>query len=192
MIVNVFSKAVNKAIALEALLEDEYAHLHVFFDDLAVIREHYHKFKLEHGLMDYDDLLVNLKKVLAEVPEVREILSNRFSHIMVDEYQDTNPIQAEIVRLMANSRNNVMVVGDDSQSIYSFRGADFRNIMDFPQIFPETRIIRLEENYRSTSEIIAHASRLISFNKTRHDKVLRAARPGGTLVESRAQSGGGA
>lgn len=179
LIVNMFSRAVNKAIPFEALLEDEYPHLYEFLDDLSAIREHYHKFKVEHGLMDYDDLLVNLKTVLNEVPEVREKLADRFSHIMVDEYQDTNPIQAEIVRLMANLRHNVMVVGDDSQSIYSFRGADFRNIMDFPKIFPGTRIIRLEENYRSTQKILAVTNAIIDKAQEKYTKTLYSSIEGG-------------
>ncbi|MEW6593382.1 MAG: ATP-dependent helicase [Thermodesulfobacteriota bacterium] len=172
LIVSILSKAVNKGISIADLLDDEYGHLHDFLDDLLLIRDHYQKFKVEHGLMDYDDLLVNWQRLLAEHPAVREELAGRFAYLMVDEYQDTNPIQAEIVRLMAAPSNNVMVVGDDSQSIYSFRGADFRNIMDFPRLFPGTRIIRLEENYRSTQPILWVTNAIIEQAQEKYTKTL--------------------
>ncbi len=172
LIVAILSKAVNKGISVADLLDSEYSHLHDFLDDLLLIRDHYQKFKVEHGLMDYDDLLINWQRLLAEHPAVREELANRFAYLMVDEYQDTNPIQAEIVRLMAAPRNNVMVVGDDSQSIYSFRGADFRNIMDFPRLFPGTKIIRLEENYRSTQPILSVTNAIIERAQEKYTKTL--------------------
>ena len=168
----ILSKSVNKGVSVAELVEGEYGHLIDFLDDLLAIGEHYRRFKMEHGLMDYDDLLVNWRRLLAEFPEVRAELVARFSHIMVDEYQDTNPIQAEIVRLMAPARNNVMVVGDDSQSIYSFRGADFRNIMDFPKLFPGARIIRLEENYRSTQKILDVGNAIIERAREKYSKTL--------------------
>ncbi len=172
LIVAIISKAVNKGISIADLLDGEYGHFHDFLDDLLLIRDHYQKFKVEHGLMDYDDLLINWQRLLAEHPAVRDELAGRFRYLMVDEYQDTNPIQAEIVRLMASPRNNVMVVGDDSQSIYSFRGADFRNIMDFPRLFPGTRIIRLEENYRSTQPILSVTNAIIEQAREKYTKTL--------------------
>ncbi|MBW2467150.1 MAG: ATP-dependent helicase, partial [Deltaproteobacteria bacterium] len=172
IILNMISKAVNRSTELEDLLYDEYEHLEEFLSDIILLRDHYEKFKFEHGLMDYDDLLVNLKQVLREIPQVRQEVSRRFQYIMVDEYQDTNAIQAEIVRLMADTHNNVMAVGDDSQSIYSFRGADFRNIMDFPRIFPNTRIIKLEENYRSTQPILSMTNAIIEQADEKYTKTL--------------------
>lgn len=172
IIVSILSKSVNKNIAVEDLLAREYAHLLDYETDLLTIREHYQKFKIEHGLMDYDDLLVNWQRLLRNHPEVHQELGERFSHIMVDEYQDTNPIQADIVRLMASQHGNVMAVGDDSQSIYSFRGADFRNIMDFPTIFPAARIIRLEENYRSTQKILQVTNAIIEQAQEKYSKTL--------------------
>jgi len=172
LIVAILSKAVNKGISIADLLDEEYGHLHDYLDDLLLIRGHYQKFKLEHGLMDYDDLLINWQRLLNEQPAVREELAGRFAYLMVDEYQDTNPVQAEIVRLMASPRNNVMVVGDDSQSIYSFRGADFRNIMDFPRLFPGTKIIRLEENYRSTQPILSVTNAIIERAQEKYTKTL--------------------
>lgn len=178
-IINVISKSVNKSRPLDDLFLEEYGHLEEFLDDILLLRKHYEEFKFEHGLMDYDDLLVNLRRVLAEFPVVRQEIAGRFSHIMVDEYQDTNPIQAAIVRLLAHGHDNVMAVGDDSQSIYSFRGADFRNIMQFPDIFPDTRIITLEENYRSTQPILNLANEVISKAEQKYTKVLHTRIEGG-------------
>ncbi len=172
IVLNILSGAVNKSRQLEDLIFDHHPHLVDFIDDINRIQKHYTMFKRDHGLMDYDDLLVFFRDVLVAVPEVREEVSARFQYIMVDEYQDTNRIQAEIVRQIAASHNNVMAVGDDSQSIYSFRGADFRNIMDFPKLFPETKMIRLEENYRSTQLILETTNAIISRATERYTKTL--------------------
>jgi DNA helicase-2/ATP-dependent DNA helicase PcrA len=183
IILNMISKAVNRSLDLESLLYDEYGHLEEFLGDIIMLRDHYEKFKFEHGLMDYDDLLVNFKRVLKENVQVRQEVSRRFQYIMVDEYQDTNAIQAEIVRLMAATHDNVMAVGDDSQSIYSFRGADFRNIMDFPSIFPNTRIIKLEENYRSTQPILSMTNAIIERAGEKYTKMLFTKVEGGRRPE---------
>jgi DNA helicase-2/ATP-dependent DNA helicase PcrA len=169
VILNIISKAVNRSMDLEDLLYDEYEHLEEFLNDIILLRDHYEKFKFEHGLMDYDDLLVNLKQVLKENQQVREEISDRFRYVMVDEYQDTNA-----------THNNVMAVGDDSQSIYSFRGADFRNIMDFPRIFPNTRIIKLEENYRSTQPILSMTNAIIEQADEKYTKTLFTKVEGGS------------
>lgn len=179
MIINIISQAVNKSMSIAELMEERYQHLLLYLDDIKMIHEQYVKFKFEHGLMDYDDLLVNFKQVLVEQPLVREEISERFQYIMVDEYQDTNRTQAKIVKMIAHTHNNVMIVGDDSQSIYSFRGADFRNIMDFPSIFPDTRIIRLEENYRSTQSILSVANAIIEKAREKFTKTLYTRIEGG-------------
>ena len=134
MVMNLISGSVNKNTSLEDLVFGGHMHLVEFMDDFKTIAEHYRQFKLDHALMDYDDLLVNWKRLLVESEQARQTLSQRFGHILVDEYQDTNHIQAETVRLLAYTHNNVMVVGDDAQSIYSFRGADFANIMQITPI----------------------------------------------------------
>ena len=172
VIMNILSGAVNKSMAVVDLMEERYSHLLEYLDDIEKIEEHYGKFKFENGLMDYDDLLLNLKKLLAEFPEARKAVSSRFSHIMVDEYQDTNLVQAEIVRLIAHQHDNVMVVGDDAQSIYSFRGANFRNIMDFPRQYEGCKIIKLEENYRSSQSILSVTNEIISQARERYTKKL--------------------
>lgn len=171
-IINMISGSVNKARSIEDLIYDEYSHLVEFVDDIQLLQKHYQNFKVDHGLMDYDDLLVNWKRLMEEVIEAREQISNRYRYIMVDEYQDTNLIQAEIVRLAAYRHDNVMVVGDDSQSIYSFRGADFYNIMRFPDTYPGTQVIKLEENYRSTQPILSLTNDIISNAAEKYTKKL--------------------
>lgn len=172
VVVNMISGAVNKSMNLETLVQEQYGHLLDHLEDIEKLRRHYHDFKLDHGLMDYDDLLVNLRRLLEESPEVQQTIAGRFSYIMVDEYQDTNLIQADIVRLAANESKNVMVVGDDSQSIYSFRGADFYNIMRFPKDFGDTRVIKLEENYRSTQPILSLTNNIIENAAEKYTKTL--------------------
>lgn len=177
-VINMISGSINKSVALEDLVNDQYGHLAEHLDDILTLHNHYQKFKFDHGLMDYDDLLVNWKRLLVELPEVRRSISTRFSHIMVDEYQDTNLIQADIIRLAADTHENVMVVGDDSQSIYSFRGADFYNIMRFPKVFGNTTIIKLEENYRSTQPILSFTNDIIRNAAEKYTKTLFTARVG--------------
>ncbi|MFN8543889.1 MAG: ATP-dependent helicase [Candidatus Binatia bacterium] len=178
-ILEVFSMAVNRSTSVPDLLETSYAHLAEHLDDLLRLEEQYRTYKRERGLADYDDLLVLLRDLLRERPEVAEQLSRTFRYVMVDEYQDTNRLQAEIVQGLAVAHQNVMAVGDDSQSIYSFRGATFRNIMDFPRLFPGTHLIKLEENYRSTEPILRLANAVIDRAPEKHTKVLRATRGGG-------------
>ena len=180
IIMNLLSGQVNKNRSLEDLVLDHHAHLAEFIDDFRTIRRHYTEFKLEHGLLDYDDLLVFWHRLLAESGPARDEICSRFSHILVDEYQDTNLIQAEIVRLLAHGHDNVMVVGDDAQSIYSFRGADFHNIMRFPRQFPGARIIKLEENYRSTQPILSLTNAIIASATEKFTKTLFTRTEGGS------------
>jgi len=180
MIMNILSGAVNKSMSLEEIIYDQHIHLSEFLEELHTIRDHYTRFKNDHGLMDYDDLLVNWHRLLEEWEQARHDITSRFSHILVDEYQDTNLLQAKIVRLLAHDHNNVMVVGDDSQSIYSFRGADFYNIMRFPEQFPGTRIIKLEENYRSTQPILELTNAIIASAEEKFTKTLFTSRKEGS------------
>jgi DNA helicase-2/ATP-dependent DNA helicase PcrA len=132
--------------------------------------------KRERNVMDYDDLLLNWKRLLEEREEIARIYQGQFEHILVDEYQDTNKLQAEIVDLLAVRQRNVMVVGDDAQSIFAFRGASVEGIYEFPKRYPEARVFRLETNYRSTPEILAVANVSIASNRRQFPKRLRAAR----------------
>ncbi len=180
-IASIFSMAVNKRISLEEVINEEYPHFLDDLEDLARLFEHYIRYKQEHQLMDYDDLLVNWFRVLKGFPEVRKEMARRFEFIMVDEYQDTNALQAEIVRFMAEVHGNVMVVGDDSQSIYAFRGANFKNIIEFPKLFPNAKIIKLEENYRSRQPILDLANKVIEHAKEKYTKCLFTKREGGDI-----------
>ncbi len=131
------------------------------------------------GAVDFDDLLLCTEDLFAKFPEARMAEADRFDHLLVDEYQDTNGSQYRIVRALAKMHRNLCVVGDDDQSIYGWRGAEVQHILRFANDWPGAKVVRLEENYRSTAEILGLANELIVFNKTRHDKVLRPARPGG-------------
>jgi DNA helicase-2/ATP-dependent DNA helicase PcrA len=131
--------------------------------------------------MDFDDLLFYWEALLREHPEVRARYGEQFQHILVDEYQDTNLIQADIVDLLAGRHKNLMVVGDDSQSIYSFRGANFANILSFPERYPEAQVFKLELNYRSTPQILQLANVSIMQNRYQFPKELQTVRPAGPM-----------
>ena len=136
------------------------------------------------GAVDFDDLLLLTERLFAEHPDIRKQEADRFDHILVDEYQDTNTSQYRIVKGLAGHRN-LCVVGDDDQSIYGWRGAEVEHILSFHKDWPDAKVIRLEDNYRSTEAIIEKANTLIRFNKTRHDKILKAARPNGEVPSIR-------
>lgn len=137
--------------------------------------------KLAMNLMDFDDLLVNWWVLLNEVPEVAQLWQQQFDHILVDEYQDSNRLQGQIIDAMAAQQRNVTVVGDDAQSIYGFRGADFENILHFPKRYPDAESFQLTLNYRSTPDILGLANTSIAFNSRGFRKDLRAVRPPGPL-----------
>jgi DNA helicase-2/ATP-dependent DNA helicase PcrA len=144
----------------------------------AGFRRYQRALKLQ-AAFDFDDLLVCAEQLLNEYPEVRTQEAGRYDHVLVDEYQDTNGTQYRIIRALADEHRNLCVVGDDDQSIYGWRGAEVRHILNFRNDWPEAKVVRLEENYRSTDAILKMANRLIAFNQHRHDKVLRAARRNG-------------
>lgn len=173
------SMSINKSVSLARLIEEEYAHLVDHSDALVDLQAQYVLYKAERQLLDYDDLLIKLHVLLRDCDEARARLCQRFRYVMVDEYQDTNALQAEIVQLLASQHQNVMAVGDDAQSIYAFRGANFRNIMDFPRLFPAARVITLEQNYRSTQPILDVTNAIISQARERYSKELFTQKPDG-------------
>jgi DNA helicase-2/ATP-dependent DNA helicase PcrA len=132
--------------------------------------------------LDFDDLLLETVRLLKTVPQVRERYSRRYQYLLIDEYQDTNRPQYELMRLLASTHHNVCVVGDEDQSIYSWRGADIRNILEFEQDFPEAKVIRLEQNYRSTQVILEGASAVVANNLKRKGKKLWTSRQGGPKI----------
>ena len=171
-ILDIYSKAINKNMTAEAVIESEYNQFAHCVEKINEISKRYVIYKRENSLLDYDDLLLYLRILLQSNDEVRKKLSNQYKYIMIDEYQDTNALQADIIRLLASEHNNVMAVGDDSQSIYSFRGANFRNILDFPAIFKDTKIIKLEQNYRSSQNILKLTNKIIDRAKEKYTKNL--------------------
>ncbi len=179
VLLDIYSFLINTRTPLELHLEQNFPHFTVWADEIVNVFRRYKERKRDANAMDFDDLLVFWKVLLDEHPEVSEALKRRFRHILVDEYQDTNRLQAEIVDAMASVRRNVMVVGDDAQSIYSFRGASFENILTFPLRFPDTAIYKLETNYRSTRQILDLANASIAKNRFQFHKELQAVRGDG-------------
>ncbi|MDD2702694.1 MAG: ATP-dependent helicase [Candidatus Omnitrophica bacterium] len=180
-LLEVISRSVNRSEELGVVLYDEYPQFIEWEEEIIKIRDAYRQYKRAKSLLDYDDLLVYLKELLTRHTEVRAALSRKFKYIMVDEYQDTNKLQAYVVCLLASAHKNIMVVGDDAQSIYSFRGADFKNIIDFPKIFKDARVITLEENYRSTQPILNLTNEIIRSAKEKFEKNLYTKKPGDNI-----------
>jgi DNA helicase II / ATP-dependent DNA helicase PcrA len=151
-------------------------------EKIAHLFEEYRKELRKANALDFDDLLLEATRLLKTVASVREYYNRRFQYLMIDEYQDTNRPQYELMRMLAGERHNVCAVGDEDQSIYSWRGADIRNILEFEQDFPEAKIIRLEQNYRSTQNILQAASSVVANNLRRKGKNLWTSRQGGTKL----------
>ena len=139
---------------------------------IAQVFKAYETAKKENGALDFDDLLLKTLELFAKNLKVRKKWQDKFEHIMIDEYQDTNMVQYQLIKLLVNSKQNIAVVGDDWQSIYSWRGADFTNILNFEKDFPGAKVIKLEQNYRSTASILKASQDIINHNKTRSEKTL--------------------
>ena len=152
------------------------------YKKLAHIYDKYQKYLLENNLVDFDDLLLLTYTILNENDDLCREISDKYKYIMVDEYQDTNEIQLLLLKKLCRTHNNICVVGDDDQSIYGFRGANHKNILNFEKDF-DAKVIKLETNYRSTNQILNAANSLISFNKQRYDKKLKSALGDGKAIE---------
>lgn len=174
---DIISFANNTDRPIEDVVARRYPHFEPLSQQIKRVDVIYMERKRERNVMDYDDLLMNWKRLLMEKPDIAALYADQFQHILVDEYQDTNKLQAEIIDLLAVKHRNVMVVGDDAQSIFAWRGAEFTNIYEFPQRYPEARTFKLETNYRSTPEILGLANTAIAANRKQFPKVLHAARP---------------
>ncbi len=168
-ILGFLSKAKNKEINLGDILS---SHLKPYTDEILSLENAYTNYKRQYSLLDYDDLLFELEDLLLKHPEITETLRLRYHQILVDEYQDTNKVQARILRLLTGENGNIMAVGDDAQSIYAFRGATVKNIIEFPNLFNNTKIIRLEENYRSTQPILDIANIILKNSTEGYEKHL--------------------
>jgi DNA helicase-2/ATP-dependent DNA helicase PcrA len=177
----IYSLMKNKEVNPEEVIRVRFTHFNDFSEEIKKILTLYEKKKQKLNLMDFDDLLTNWKKLLLEHEDIRGYYSSRFMHILVDEYQDTNKLQAEIVDLISYVNRNLMAVGDDAQSIYSFRGANFENILKFPDRYPDVTIFNLTVNYRSTPEILNLANKSIINNIKQFHKQLHSIKTSGTL-----------
>jgi DNA helicase-2/ATP-dependent DNA helicase PcrA len=185
-ILGLYSKSRNKELPLSQVLRQEAYHLGTYEDDLGRLQEEYERIKKECGLLDYDDLLFLLERLLVDHPHVRESVASSISHVMVDEFQDTNLVQARLVRLLTrpgDASPNIMAVGDDAQSIYAFRGANVKNILDFPKAFPGAKIIKLEQNYRSTQPILELTNAILDGFREKFCKRLFSERTDSRLPE---------
>lgn len=178
----IISSSKNKMYTSEEMLNDASGH-----DDkiIASIYEEYEKKLFKNNALDFDDLLIKTVELFKKAPEVLYNYQNRFRYIMVDEYQDTNKIQFEFIDLLARENKNLCVVGDDDQSIYKFRGADIHNILDFEKSFPNAKIVKLEQNYRSTGNILKGANSVIAKNSQRKSKTLWTASQDGHPIVKR-------
>ena len=177
----IFSYSVNTMEDIETSIRERAPFFFDIIDEIALVSRLYMEKKRAINAVDFDDLLFYWHLLLSEQEDLRKLYSMTFSHILVDEYQDTNRIQGEIVDFMGLINRNVMAVGDDAQSIYSFRGANFQNILDFPNKYPETKIFKLETNYRSTPEILGLANHSIAQNTKQFAKALKSIKKSGIV-----------
>ena len=176
---SIFAMAADTDRGVSETVLNRYSYLANRLGEIEQIAAHYEERKKEIQAVDFSGLLRLTRDLLGEHEEVRRELQARFRYILVDEYQDTNKVQADLVDFLAGERRNVTVVGDDAQSIYSFRGAHFENIITFPERYPDARLFRLEENYRSTASILALANASIAHNKRQFKKNLKTTRSEG-------------
>ena len=175
----IFSLAVNTHRSVPEILEAQYAYFEQFADRIADVGRRYVKRKLASNAMDFDDLLALWLKLLQDNADAREMYQRRFQFILVDEYQDTNKLQGDLIDLLAARHHNVTVVGDDAQSIYAWRGANFQNILEFPKRYPNAAVFKIETNYRSTPEILQVANAAIAANVHQFAKTLTPSRKPG-------------
>jgi len=178
---SIFSSAVNKQKSIRDTIEDDYPQFTSHIEKIELLFGEYQNYKESQFVMDFDDLLVKTRDLLAENEEIRKTVAAKHKHIMVDEYQDTNSLQADLTQLFSSYHGNVMAVGDDAQSIYSFRGADHKNMIRFPEIFSDTTVIKLEENYRSTQRILDLANNIIKQAGEKFEKTLYSTKEEGEL-----------
>ena len=175
----IFSLAANTHKTIEELVDGKFSYFSQFAAEIADQQKRYHARKRATNGMDFDDLLALWLKLLQEHADIREHYQRRFQFILVDEYQDTNKLQGDLIDLLAARHHNVTVVGDDAQSIYAWRGANFANILDFPKRYPGAKVFKIETNYRSTPEILQVANAAIAANVNQFAKELAPARKSG-------------
>ena len=177
VLAEIFSFVVNTETPIDALLAEKFPYFLPLLDQIKDVHARYEKKKKSTNSMDFDDLLEKTLRMLKEHDEIAAFYRRQFQFILVDEYQDTNKIQADFIDTLASEHRNVMVVGDDAQSIYSWRGANFKNILAFPQRYPDAQVFKIEMNYRSVPDILRVANAAIAANVQQFRKILSATRP---------------
>ncbi|MCB9642948.1 MAG: ATP-dependent helicase [Myxococcales bacterium] len=178
---DLFGLCISTERSLDSIIEKHQPRFEPITGELREVFAHYQERKQLLNAMDFDDLLLFWLQLLDQHEEVRREYAQHFLHVLVDEFQDTNPIQARIIERMASSHHNLTVVGDDAQSIYSFRGAEARHILDFPNQYPEAKVCYLQQNYRSVPEILHLSNRVIAHNTYQFEKELQAIRNAGEM-----------
>jgi DNA helicase-2/ATP-dependent DNA helicase PcrA len=181
VLASVFSLVVNTGKPLEDIIAERYEYFEEWFEEIEAVRVAYIDKKKLSNCMDFDDLLVKTVELLRSREDLLALYRKKFRHILVDEFQDTNHVQCDLIELLEGEKNSLMVVGDDAQSIYSWRGANMRNILAFPQQERPCRTFTIETNYRSVPEILDLSNEAIRANTERFDKNLRAERVGGEM-----------
>ena len=179
LVCDILSMSLNTGLSLGQVMEERYHYFESLTGEIAQAHAAYSRRKRANGVMDFDDLLTQWLRLLRKNSEVRESFQARFQFILVDEYQDTNQVQCELIDLLGGRHHNIMAVGDDSQSIYSWRGANFRNVLEFPDRHDGTQVFKIETNYRSTPEILDCANAVIAANTQQFEKVLAPVRDSG-------------
>ncbi len=181
VLAEIFSFVVNTEMPMEGLLAEKFPYFLPLLDKIQDVRDRYEKKKKATNSVDFDDLLQKTLLMIQQNERIAEIYRRQFQFILVDEYQDTNKIQADLVDALARDHRNLMVVGDDAQSIYSWRGANFQNILEFPKRYPDAQVFKIEMNYRSVPEILEVANAAIASNVRQFRKHLNATRESKTL-----------
>ncbi|MBK1853758.1 UvrD-helicase domain-containing protein [Verrucomicrobiaceae bacterium 5K15] len=179
LLASIFSLAENTSEDLNEILEIRYPHLEEWSDEIHEVQKGYRKKKKQTNSMDFDDLLILTLKLLQDDEDLRHLYQRKFRHVLVDEYQDTNKVQCDLIDLLVGEKQYLMVVGDDAQSIYSWRGADMSNILSFQEKYLEAQVFKIETNYRSTPDVLELSNAAIRPNKQQYEKELRAVREQG-------------
>jgi DNA helicase-2/ATP-dependent DNA helicase PcrA len=182
VLISIISLAENTCESIEEVIYNQYSQVDSWLEEIKQVAEAYRKKKKETNSMDFDDLLVLTLKLLREHGDIRSLYQKKFRHVLVDEYQDTNRVQCDLIDLLVGENQYLMVVGDDAQSIYSWRGADMDNILSFHKKYPDAEVFKIETNYRSVPEVLALSNAAIRPNEVQYDKELRAVREGGEMT----------
>lgn len=182
VLISIISLAENTCESIDEVIYSQFSQVDTWTEEIKSVARAYQKKKKDTNSMDFDDLLVLTLKLLQDHEDLRVLYQRKFKHVLVDEYQDTNRVQCDLIDLLVGEKQSLMVVGDDAQSIYSWRGADMDNILSFHKKYPDAEVFKIETNYRSVPEVLALSNAAIRPNKVQYDKQLRAVREGGAMT----------